>query len=100
MTLSKQLASNEAVKAQWQEALTTVADRALRAYKTSTVSDGQEFVMSHIKRATVMNNADYEAAFDEKPKQRTCRTLKTANAPSVETPGEKEQVICVSYHGA
>ena len=97
--LAERLKSNAAVKSKWQEATTNIADKALRKYMAADVSDGHEFNVAHVQHATVLNDAQYLHCFGEKSKVKTCKTLKTCEAPSLTRPGENELVNTCSYHG-
>ena len=95
ITLAAQIKSDLAVKTQWQEALTNIANKALRTFKAARVCDGIEFSLAHIKRATVLNDEDYNDALGQKPKLKTCRTLQTLQAPSHAQLGGTEKVVVI-----
>ena len=92
LQLAESMKNDSATKAKFQTALTNIANRSLRAYPPNVAEDGIQIKTSYKRKATALNESDYQEAFQQKPKTRETRKVPCVLAPSLEKPGKKQKV--------
>ena len=90
--LARQLAADPETRDKWSEAAKNITDLTARAFKPSSVSETQQVLLTHKRKATVLNELEYQHAFLEKPKVRNTRQIPCKMIPSLTRIGEKEKV--------
>lgn len=89
-----QVKSDTEMKNKWVESFTIMSSETrAREFRTASASDGIRMLLSYKRRATVLNEMEWQECFQAKPKVRDTRKVPQMEAPSLQKVGQKETVL-------
>ena len=99
--LKHNIQTDNETRENWHEAVRnyTEADTG-KSFTPARTSDRMEILLTHRRKATVLNELQYLHEFDKKPKVRETRQLPCKLVPSLTKAGEMEKASCVLYLGS